>query len=257
MARPPHGFVHGPLDPGAGGGSGGLSYYTNFSLTENPISESSQWLNGRTDGRDWNDIQTTSIQPMGGLACSAQDAFVYNDCTALLSNPLWSSFPTQHVRAQVHSVHQNPNVYQEVELRFRSSLSIGLCTGYEVYWKVAQDGSQYITLARWDGLLGSFTLATPAVAGIGIADGYWIEGRLDGNILTVFTNGLLQVTFDISADFNGADYWIGSVKQPDKTLSNGTVYATGAPGFGMDEGSTGGSPLTDWGLYNFQALGAP
>src|SRR5260221_3225667 len=34
-------------------------YTTTFSRAENPISEGGKWLNGQTDGLDWNDVRST------------------------------------------------------------------------------------------------------------------------------------------------------------------------------------------------------
>ena len=34
------------------------TYTTNFPLTENPISENSNWINGAAIGLDWNNVQT-------------------------------------------------------------------------------------------------------------------------------------------------------------------------------------------------------
>src|SRR5579862_7646687 len=36
------------------------TYTTRFRHTEDPISESSNWLNGRTDGLDWANVRTKS-----------------------------------------------------------------------------------------------------------------------------------------------------------------------------------------------------
>ena len=42
------------------------TYTTNFPLTENPISEAGNWINGGTVGLDWTNVSTTP-----GLASAA------------------------------------------------------------------------------------------------------------------------------------------------------------------------------------------
>ena len=40
----------------------GRTYTTNFPLTESPISEGGNWINGATTGIDWGDVWTTPGQ---------------------------------------------------------------------------------------------------------------------------------------------------------------------------------------------------
>ena len=92
------------------------TYTTNFPLTENPISEGGKWINGKTVGIDWANVSTTP-----GLAIGRQSSSIkYDDATALLTGT-WG--PDQSVTATVHTVNQNSNIFEEVELRLRSSLS--------------------------------------------------------------------------------------------------------------------------------------
>ena len=225
-------------------GPSSKSYVTQFPLTENPISEGGAWQGGLTVGLDWNNCQTN-----GQYCYSAADAFAYNDCTELLTG-VWS--PTQHVYAQVRTVSQNPGMFQEVALRFRSTLSAHVCTGYELFFHCAHDGSQYVGLARWDGALGSFTL-NQKNTGPGLSDQDWIDGALVGNVLTASINGAVVTSWDISTDFNGVPYYVGGTLQGN-TTSNGTIYTSGNPGFGMDEGNGGGSTLSTWGLYSWSVI---
>jgi hypothetical protein len=66
-------------------GKAGRTYTTNFSATENPISEGGYWRNRARDGLDWKDIRTAS-----GLAFGTQDGSqsTYNDSTAVLTGAL-------------------------------------------------------------------------------------------------------------------------------------------------------------------------
>jgi hypothetical protein len=223
-------------------------YFTTFPLTENPINESGAWISGGTVGLDWGDIRTGASP---NAATCATDTFTFNDCHAILTDPGWAFSPDVYARAQVRTVSQIPANFQEVELMFRRALSAHSSTGYEVFWKCANDGSQYVAIARWDGPEGSFTTPHNHLAtGPGLTDGDYIEAYIRGSLVTAYVNGVLQFTFDVATGFNGADFYVGGVLQG-STSSNGTYYATGAPGIGMDEGASGGSTLTTWGLYNY------
>src|SRR5438874_4698763 len=58
------------------------SYSTNFSATENPISEGGKWINGGTTGRDWGNVQSTPGLAFGTMVSSAPP---YDDSTAVLA----------------------------------------------------------------------------------------------------------------------------------------------------------------------------
>ena len=105
-------------------------YTTTFSRAENPISEGGQWLNGQTDGLDWTDVRTTPGFAFGTeIGGNRPDPQKYDDSTALLKGT-WG--PNQTVQATVRSVNPNQDgkVWEEVELRLRSSISPHNCTGY-------------------------------------------------------------------------------------------------------------------------------
>lgn len=127
------------------------TYVTKLSLTENPISEDGNWVNCRTVGFDWSDVSMTP-----GLAFGSQSGSNgYDDSTVLLKG-IWS--PNQSVTATIHSLNQNGgDVYEEVEIRLRSSLSAHSCTGYEILYRCLKNSSFYVQIVRWNGPLGSFT----------------------------------------------------------------------------------------------------
>jgi hypothetical protein len=102
-------------------GVSAATYTTNFPLTENPISEGGKWINGKTVGLDWSNASTTP-----GLAIGRESGTSgYDDTVALLTG-VWG--PNQTVSATVYSVNQNDSIFEEVELRVRSSLSAHMCT---------------------------------------------------------------------------------------------------------------------------------
>ena len=78
------------------------TYTTQFPLTENPIAEGGNWINGQTAGLDWANIRTTP-----GFAFGTESGAVktvpekYDDSAALLAGT-WG--PNQTAQATVHTV---------------------------------------------------------------------------------------------------------------------------------------------------------
>ncbi len=198
------------------------TYTTNFPLTENPISEAGNWINGGTVGLDWTNVSTTP-----GLAIGRESGTInYDDATALLTGS-WG--PDQTVTATVYTVNQNDSIFEEVEIRLRSSLSAHLCTGYEVNFSARSSSNAYVQIVRWNGPLGNFTLLDGrGGSGYGIHKGDVIKATIVGNVITAYINDVqvLQVT--------------------DNT------YKTGSPGMGFYlQGATGKNG--DYGFTSFTA----
>ena len=173
------------------------TYTTKFPLTENPIFEDGKWTNGRTDGLDWANVRTIPGLAFGTeIGGSRPEPQKYDDSTALLAGN-WG--PNQAVQATVYSVNQNQNdtVWEEVELRLRSSLSPHRATGYEVMFRCSKIPKAYCNIARWDGPLGKFTyLKNAGGSRYGVANGDVVKATMIGNVITVYINGLqmLQTT---------------------------------------------------------------
>ena len=188
---------------GSGGAGGGRSYTTTFPLTENPISENSNWINGQTTGLDWHDMSTTP-----GLAIGHQSGTSYTDGTALLTGS-WG--PTQTVQAVVHAVNPKDSCYQEVELRLRSTLAAHVCTGYEISFKATKTSGAYLIIVKWNGPLGDFTtLVNTSGAQYGVTSGDVVKATIVGNVITAYLNGAVVGT------------------------ATDATYATGSPGMGMN-----------------------
>ncbi len=187
-------------------------YATNFSRTENPISEGGVWLNGQTDGLDWTDVRTTPGfafgSEIGGKRSAPQK---YDDSTALLKGT-WG--PNQTVQATVRSVNPNQDgkVYEEVELRLRSSISPHNCTGYEVMFRCTKIPQAYCNIARWEGPLGKFTMLKETNGSqYGVKTGDVVKATMMENILTVYINGvqMIQISDDKFAGGNpGIGYYL-------------------------------------------------
>jgi len=174
------------------------TYHTVFPLTENPISEGGTWINGRTAALDWADVRTTpgcayGIET-GGTRPAPQK---YDDSTALLTGA-WG--PAQMAQATVRS--QNPQtdkIYEEVELRLRSTLAAHQATGYEICFRCSKSARAYTTIVRWNGPLGNFTyLKTANGSQYGVANGDVVKATIEGNVIKAFINGVqvLRATDD-------------------------------------------------------------
>ncbi len=179
-------------------------YTTNFSRTENPISEEGIWLNGRIDGLDWTDVRTIPGfafgSEIGGKRPAPQK---YDDSTALLKGT-WG--PNQTVQATVRSVNPNQDgkVWEEVELRLRSSISPHNCTGYEVMFRCTKIAQAYCNIARWEGPLGKFTmLKETSGSQYGVKTGDVVKATMMGKILTVYINGVQMIQISDDKFLNG------------------------------------------------------
>jgi len=204
-------------------------FTTNFSHEENPISEGGKWLNGQADGLDWTDVRTTPGfafgTEIGGHRPAPQK---YDDSTALLRGT-WG--PDQTAQATVRSVNPNQDgkVWEEVELRLRSSISPHNCTGYEIMFRCSKIPKAYCNIARWEGPLGKFTMLKETVGSqYGVKDGDVVKASMIGKILTVYINGVQIV--QLSDD----------------------RFSSGNPGIGYYlEGATG--VIGDYGFSSFMA----
>jgi hypothetical protein len=172
-------------------------YSTNFPRAENPLSEGGKWLNGQTDGLDWTNARTIPGLVFGTeIGGHRPDPEEYDDSTALLKGT-WG--PNQTAQATVHAVNPNQDdtVWEEVELRLRSSLSPHNCTGYEIMFRCSKIPQAYCNIARWEGPLGKFTyLKKSEGSKYGVKNGDVVKASMIGNVLTVYINGqqMVQVT---------------------------------------------------------------
>jgi hypothetical protein len=202
------------------------SYTTQFPNAENPILENGLWTNGKAAGFDWTDV---AVVP--GLAFGTESGNAgYDDATALLTGT-WGA--DQTAEATVHSVNQNDNIFEEVEIRLRSSLSAHRSTGYEINFRCSKTSNAYTQIVRWNGPLGQFTYLNAAGgANYGVADGDVVKATVVGNVITAYINGVqvLQAT--------------------------DSTYPNGSPGMGFFLQSATGVNR-DYGFSRFTAADAP
>lgn len=199
------------------------TYTTHFPLTESPISEGGNWINGRTTGLDWADVAVTN-----GRAIGLESGFTgYDDATALLTGT-WGS--NQSATATVYTTNRmSGNVYEEVEIRLRSSLSAHNCSGYEVLFSLKPDSGCYVQIVRWNGPLGSFDYVNATGGSQYILHtGDTVSGSISNDTITAYING--------TPVLQGTD----------------TNYASGNPGIGIFiQGATGVNG--DYGFASYTA----
>ena len=198
------------------------TYSTRFPGVENPISEGGNWINGQAAGIDWANVRTTP-----GFAFGTESGKVnYDDSTALLAGA-WG--PNQTVQARVRSLNQKQDVYEEVELRLRSSLLAHQATGYEIDFRCSKRAKAYSEIVRWDGPLGRFTyLKRGEGSRYGVKNGDVVKATIVGDVITVYVNG------------------VQTLKVTDH------AYTGGSPGMGfyIQEASSGND---DYGFTSFEA----
>lgn len=191
------------------------TYTTKFPLTESPISENGNWLNGGTDGLDWQNVNTSP-----SLAyCSVGSPSGFDDPSAVLKGA-WG--PDQFVTALVSTPTADPDFVQESEIRLRTTIAAHSITGYEVLNSAG--GAQIV---RWNGALGDFTpLVTCSGAGGFAVNGDTLSASIVGSTIRMYVNGteILQCT--------------------------DTTFTSGAPGMGFFSRNPAVAPF---GFANFTA----
>ena len=200
------------------------TYSTNFPLTENPVSEGGNWINGGAAGINWQNVKT-----IHGIAFGTQNSSGgYDDSTAVLTGT-WG--PDQTVTATVYSINQRSNYIQEVELRLRTSISANSITGYEVLFRCSPGSNpgRYIQIVRWNGPLGDFSYVN-TTPGPGIINGDRVMATISGLTITVYVNNV-QV-------LQGTD----------------STYSFGSPGIGFYTSET--TANSDFGFTDFTATGS-
>ncbi len=160
------------------------TYVSKLALPEDPISENGNWISGKAVGVDWANVATTPDLAYG----TELGGGGYDDSTALLAGA-WGS--DQMAEATVYSINQNDNIYEEVELRLRSSLSPHRSTGYEINFRCLKTAHGYTQIVRWDGPLGKFKyLASQEGVNYGVTKGDLVRATIVGNMITAYINGV-------------------------------------------------------------------
>lgn len=169
------------------------TYATNFPATENPLSESTVWKNGKADGVLWNNLRTAP-----GLAFGTQPGTLnFDDSLAILAGPAAGAWGNDQMVQIVAKVAPGQTL-GEVEALLRFTISSNNAHGYEVNWNTRADGSQYCQIVKWNGGLGSFTILGGGASSCpAVTDGTVLRASVSGSSSTViklFHCGLTGLT---------------------------------------------------------------
>jgi len=205
------------------------TYTTNFTATENPLSEGGKWTNGGAVGVDWQNVQTTTGSP--NTAYSTGICNGYNDCIAILSG-----YPaTQSAQATVfRQAGYTPPSTHEVELLLRFKVTSHSARGYEMdFWF----GGSELEFVRWNGPIGDFTVLTSTGPGPGgLVTGDVIKAQITGSTITAYKNGNVIATCTDNT-FSDGNPGMGFFVRPGGTLKNFCYSSFTATGNGTgDEG---------------------
>jgi hypothetical protein len=205
-------------------------YQTSFPSSENPLTESGNWINGKQAGLNWSDCASQPGLGYGTQPPGSVGAAVYADSTCVLAGT-WG--PNQSAQATVHCFDRNSGITKEVELRLRTTITPGSITGYEVNFLCAPNGNGYSTIVRWNGSLASFT-SLSFVRGLRLKEGDAIKVTVSGGQITAYLNGT-------------------QVNQ----ATDPSPFQTGSPGMGffvdLNGAPASGVQSTDYGFTTFSA----
>ena len=177
-------------------------------MTENAISEGGNWLNGLAVGLDWTNVQTTP-----GFAHATTITLANTDSTAVLIGT-WAQ--NQSATATV-VINANPATIEEIELRLNTTITPQSITGYELNFQT----SGGITIVRWNGAVGDFTIIKPIVGlpGGALVTGDVISATNMNGLITCYVNGV-QVSQVTDTTYTGGSPGIGFYYAPPGTITD-------------------------------------
>jgi hypothetical protein len=130
-------------------GAFGTTYTTNFPLLENPIYEQGAWISGGVAGINWTNVRTTPGIALGTMPGNASGDAQYADSTAVLAGT-WGPDQTAQATISVSNASDDPGVFEEVELRLRTTITLFSITGYEVNCSVSTNPNNfYLQIRSW------------------------------------------------------------------------------------------------------------
>jgi hypothetical protein len=228
----------------SGSGNGGHNYSTTFPLTENPISENGNWINGGTTGLDWHDCASTGGSP--GFAYGTEPGTVNYDDTSCVLTGTWGSSQSAQITVKVNST--SGASYQEVEVRLRTTIVAHSITGYEINCSVIP-GNPYMQIVRWNGPLGSFTELNGTSTGCTTGD--VLMATISGSTITAYKNGNAVMTATDSTYTGGSPgmgFYIqnpnGSASAADSDFGATAFSATDSLSSGSSSSSTSVTPAS-------------
>ena len=200
-------------------------YSTTFPANENPLSENNNWIGGGTTGLDWLDLFSTGGNAIGQNTIISKCApNFWCDPTGIVAGS-WNK--DQEVEAVVYYNEANrppsatTGIYQEVELRLRTSISAKKITGYEIdFWAFGPAATNpSLAIFKWPGPYQTTTfteLCHKPLDGTLAHNGDVLRATMIGSVITVYKNNVqvLQCT--------------------DTGAVGGPAYVSGSPGIGTD-----------------------
>ena len=202
-------------------------YTTTFPATENPICQdngsSCVWLNGKTNGVSWGDVQTT---PGMAFATIVNGNPPFNDSTAVLKGT-WTSNQTVQATVRLNPSTTDTSWQEEVELRLNTTITANSITGYELDFSVIS-GNPYVLIVRWNGPLNDFTGLTNLTP-IAVKNGDVLMGTNVNGVISIYVNGSKVLT------------------------ATDTTYSGGSPGIGFWNLAGAVSDLSNYGFSKFTA----
>jgi hypothetical protein len=187
----------------------GRTYSTSFPLTENSISENGNWIDGQTLGIDWTSVRTTTGFAFGVMMGTDPAPAQYADSTAVLTGN-WGPDQTAQGTVKLIAGSSSADIFEEVELRLRTTIAAHSITGYEINCSVSTT-NQFIRIVRLNGPLASWTQ-------LGGIDGHCVNGDVlkatisgtTSTTITVYLNGNVVLTAtDTGSAFTGGNPGIG------------------------------------------------
>ena len=203
-----------------------------FPLTENPISEVGIWNNGKADGLDWNNVQTT---PGFAFGTAISGAATFDDNIAQLKSTYWLAPANQFAQGVISRAGgyaPTDGNFHECTLLLRFSISAHDAHGYEILWGTTN--ATYVDIVRWNGAVTDFTQLVH-VTGVGApANGDVFRAEIVGTVITAKINGTTVASYE--------------------TASDGTKWSTGQPGMGFFLEGTAVLANMGWSSYTIGSL---
>src|SRR5262245_19420574 len=210
------------------------TYTTSFPVTEAPLSEGGRWINGGNQGLHLANVNVNVDGAYGTQTGTAGGPHKYGDSTAVVTGS-WG--PDQTASVIVRSTNQpSTNVFEEIEVRLRTTISAHAVTGYEFLVSL-NTRDAYCHIVRWNGALGDFTPLGGHFGPI-IRTGDVITATAVGSTLTLYVNNV-KCAQAIDSTFRDGSPGIGFYFQTDGSGTNHRTTDYGITSFTADDGVSG------------------
>jgi hypothetical protein len=163
------------------------TYTTSFSRMENPVSENGNWINGGVTGINWTNVRTMPGMAVGMMPGNAGGNAQYADSTAVLAGS-WGPNQSAQATIFVAQASGDSDLFEEVELRLRTTIKPYSINGYEINCSVSTSPhNYYMQIVRWNGPVGDWTELDGREVHAVNAD--VIMATANGSTITAYLNG--------------------------------------------------------------------